>query len=163
MCCGQTNVQFSWKGIGGFVAGSRENDPGTNQGKLGLSYMYVRMYMYMFVVYYLTVFPPSSYRPKHPVKVHVWAGISMRGATGICIFEGTMDADHYIEILRQTLLPFLPMWCLCVGSCKITTQNILPGKCSSFLTPNRSIGGKHHQNRQTATRSNPSKNYRTQR
>ena len=41
------------------------------------------------------------------MKVHVWAGISSRGATGICIFEGTMDADRYIEILRQTLLPFL--------------------------------------------------------
>lgn len=47
------------------------------------------------------------HRAKHPVKVHVWAGISMRGPTGICIFEGTMDADRYIEILRQTLLPFL--------------------------------------------------------
>jgi len=27
-------------------------------------------------------------RAKHPVKVHVWAGISMRGRTGICVFEG---------------------------------------------------------------------------
>ena len=46
-------------------------------------------------------------RPKHPVKVHVWAGISKQGATGICIFEGTMNADRYIEVLRQTLLPFV--------------------------------------------------------
>ena len=30
-------------------------------------------------------------RPKHPVKVHVWAGISMRGRTGICILDGMMD------------------------------------------------------------------------
>ena len=37
----------------------------------------------------------------------MWAGISLKGATGICIFEGTMDADRYVEILRQTLLPFL--------------------------------------------------------
>ena len=28
-----------------------------------------------------------TFRPKHPVKVHVWAGISMRGRTGICILE----------------------------------------------------------------------------
>ena len=30
------------------------------------------------------------YRPKHPSKVHVWAGISKRGSTGICIFDGIM-------------------------------------------------------------------------
>ena len=48
-----------------------------------------------------------SLRAKHPVKVHVWAGISKRGRTGICIFEGIMDAPLYIEVLNQTLLPFL--------------------------------------------------------
>lgn len=31
----------------------------------------------------------------------------MKGATGICIFEGVVDADRYIQILTQTLLPFL--------------------------------------------------------
>ena len=49
----------------------------------------------------------SWYRAKHPVKVHVWAGISVRGATGICIFDGIMDAQLYVQILEQTLLPFL--------------------------------------------------------
>ena len=44
--------------------------------------------------------------PKHPVKVHFWAGISKKGATGIYIFEGTMDAPLHCEILK-TLLPFL--------------------------------------------------------
>ena len=44
---------------------------------------------------------------KHPVKVHVLAGISMRGRTGICIFEGIMDAPFYVNILDKTLLPFL--------------------------------------------------------
>ena len=47
------------------------------------------------------------YRPKHPVKVHVWAGISARGRTGICIFEGIMDKELYVDILEQTLLPFI--------------------------------------------------------
>lgn len=47
------------------------------------------------------------YRPKHPIKVHVWAGISLQGPTQICIFEGIMDANLYTEILRTTLLPFL--------------------------------------------------------
>ena len=41
------------------------------------------------------------------MKVHVWAGISVRGATGVCIFDGIMDAELYIQILDQTLLPFL--------------------------------------------------------
>ena len=31
----------------------------------------------------------------------------MRGRTGICIFDGIMDAPLYTEILDQTLLPFL--------------------------------------------------------
>ena len=38
-------------------------------------------------------------RPKHPLKLHVWAGISRRGATPIVIFSGIMDADLYINIL----------------------------------------------------------------
>ena len=46
-------------------------------------------------------------RPKHPVKVHVWAGISKKRATGVCIFEGRMDATLYCQILRQTLHPFI--------------------------------------------------------
>ena len=41
------------------------------------------------------------------MKVHVWGGISKRGRTGICIFEGTMDAPLYIQVLEQTPLPFL--------------------------------------------------------
>ena len=51
------------------------------------------------------------YRAKHPIKVHVWAGISMRGRTGICIFDGIMNAPLYIQILEQTLLPFLREVC----------------------------------------------------
>ena len=31
----------------------------------------------------------------------------MSGRTGICIFEGIMDADMYVDILDKTLLPFL--------------------------------------------------------
>lgn len=48
-------------------------------------------------------------RAKHPVKVHVhvWAGISKKGATPICIFDGTMDAVLFTSILDRTLLPFL--------------------------------------------------------
>ena len=47
------------------------------------------------------------YRPKHPTKVHVWAGISMHCKTEICAFDGTMNSLLYIEILERTLIPFL--------------------------------------------------------
>ena len=51
--------------------------------------------------------PRTKPRPKHPTKVHVWAGISRLGATQVCIFEGIMDASLDCEILKSTLIPFL--------------------------------------------------------
>ena len=52
--------------------------------------------------------PKMKGRPKHPYKVHVWAGISKRGATKVLIFTGNMDAQFYTEhILKRTLLPFI--------------------------------------------------------
>ena len=39
------------------------------------------------------------------MKVHVWGGISNSGRTGICIFEGRMDAPLYADILSQA--PFI--------------------------------------------------------
>ena len=59
----------------------------------------IYMYVYMYFLYFS--------RAKHPVKVHVWAGISCRGATGICIFDGIMNATLYTQILEKTLLPFI--------------------------------------------------------
>ena len=46
-------------------------------------------------------------KPKHPLKVHVWGGISRSGATKICIFDGIMDADLFCSILETTLVPFI--------------------------------------------------------
>lgn len=51
--------------------------------------------------------PRYKPRPKHPTKVHVWAGISARGATGVCIFDGIMDAQMYTNILEAYLVPFI--------------------------------------------------------
>ena len=51
--------------------------------------------------------PTLKPRPKHPVKVHVWAGISRRGPTSIVIFKGIMNADLYVTILQNGLLPFI--------------------------------------------------------
>ena len=31
----------------------------------------------------------------------------MKGSTGVCIFDGIMKAPLYIQILENTLLPFL--------------------------------------------------------
>jgi len=46
-------------------------------------------------------------KPKRPLKVHVWAGITRHGATNIYIFDGIMDAELYCSILETTLLPFI--------------------------------------------------------
>ena len=51
--------------------------------------------------------PRYKPRPKHPVKVHVWAGISWNGATKACIFEGIMDAELYCQIIDEYLVPFI--------------------------------------------------------
>ncbi len=52
--------------------------------------------------------PPIGVRPKHPLKIHVWAGISRRGATPILQFSGIMDAKFYSEqIITNTLAPWI--------------------------------------------------------
>ena len=54
------------------------------------------------------VAPKQTPKPKHPVAVLVWAGISKRGTTKILVFEKIMKSEFYQEeILRQTLLPFI--------------------------------------------------------
>lgn len=42
--------------------------------------------------------------PKHPAKLHVFAGISLRGKTDLFIFQENLDAKLYVEILEETLL-----------------------------------------------------------
>ena len=53
---------------------------------------------------------PAKMKPtaKYPFKVHVWAGISTKGATPILMFGRIMDRFFYVEeILRNSLLPFV--------------------------------------------------------
>ena len=45
--------------------------------------------------------------PKHPLKVHIWAGISKHGATPVVIFTGSLTSTRYCGILQNTLLPFI--------------------------------------------------------
>ena len=46
-------------------------------------------------------------RPKHPPKVHIWGGISMRGATRLVMFTGNMNAIRYGKIIEASLVPFV--------------------------------------------------------
>jgi len=41
-------------------------------------------------------------KPKHPLKVHVWGGISKHGPTELVIFEGIMDVVVYCQILETS-------------------------------------------------------------
>ncbi|EYC37827.1 hypothetical protein Y032_0763g2143 [Ancylostoma ceylanicum] len=48
-------------------------------------------------------------RAKHPGKVHVWGGISCRGATQIAILSGNtrINSEFYCRIIERLYLPFL--------------------------------------------------------
>ncbi|CAC5379419.1 unnamed protein product [Mytilus coruscus] len=51
---------------------------------------------------------PVLPKPKHPLNVHVWAGISRRGTTSILVFENIMTSAFYINsILVSGLIPFI--------------------------------------------------------
>ena len=42
--------------------------------------------------------PCCKPRPKHSAKVHIRAGISCRGCTGVCVFDGIMNAEFYVKL-----------------------------------------------------------------
>ena len=46
-------------------------------------------------------------RPKHPIKLHIWGAISLRGAAPVVMFTGIMDAFRYADILDASLVPFI--------------------------------------------------------
>ena len=41
------------------------------------------------------------------MKVHIWGGISKRGATNIIMFTGIMNAECFRDISQAGLLPFI--------------------------------------------------------
>ena len=45
--------------------------------------------------------------PKHSVKIHVWGGISKKGATRPVMFTGNMNARRLKQILQAGLVPFI--------------------------------------------------------
>ncbi|XP_028407173.1 uncharacterized protein LOC114529560 [Dendronephthya gigantea] len=68
--------------------------------------------------------PKRKGKPKHPLKVHVWAGISYRGATNVCIFTGYMESIGYQTISKRNLLPFIASTQKVIVSGKTTIPNI---------------------------------------
>ena len=47
-------------------------------------------------------------KPKHPLKIHVWAGISRRGPTQITHFDGILRKEFFVDnIIKGNLLPFI--------------------------------------------------------
>ena len=44
---------------------------------------------------------------KHAAKIHVWAGISSKGATRIVMFGGILIADQLGIIFENALAPFI--------------------------------------------------------
>ena len=54
--------------------------------------------------------------PGHEVErwglaVNTWAGFSSRGKTKLAFYQGTLDADSYQNILKNSLLPAAQEWC----------------------------------------------------
>ena len=98
MCCGQMNLRFRWSHTEDFVAAKKEKLLNPSLGMLSNNsdITFVKLVIYNYFT-----------RPKHPLKVHVWGGISKHGATGICIFQGIMKKELYVDILDKTLVPFL--------------------------------------------------------
>ena len=58
---------------------------------------------------YRKIGKPRKHKPraKHPAKVHVWGGISPRGATPVVLFTAIMTSTKYVRILEAGLIPFI--------------------------------------------------------
>ena len=74
--------------------------------------------------------PRYKPKPKHPIKVHVWAGISYRDWTSLCIFEGKMNAPLFVMILERCLVPFLQA-VYPDGHCFVQDND--PKHCSNYV------------------------------
>lgn len=46
-------------------------------------------------------------RSKHPIKIHIWGGISARGATKLVMFIGILNATRLGAVYEAGLVPFI--------------------------------------------------------
>ena len=78
------------------------------------------------------------------LKIHVWAGISKQGATGIVMFLCNLTVTKYADILSASLIPFIQTAYTVVGidSIKTMTQSILSGIFSTFWRSMISLVGR---------------------
>ena len=69
-------------------------------------------------------------KPKHPLKVHIWGAISMKGATKLVMFRENLNAVNFAQMLEKSLISFI--------SSKIPDhhkfqQNNDPKHCSKYI------------------------------
>ena len=94
--------------------------------------------------------PNLKGRPRHPLKVHVWGGISKQGTTKLLIFDGKMDAGFYVsQILSNRLLPFIRK--ACRSKLLPAGQRSQADEPPSLWRRMTSTGGRLLQNYQTET------------
>ena len=46
-------------------------------------------------------------RAKHPIKIHIWGGISTKGATSLVMFTGIMNVECLGAVYEAGLVPFI--------------------------------------------------------
>ena len=105
---GLTNAPCKWRVITVSHAENMERHHDQSQGEThyqNLMSVHVLVVPPLFV--YNTPYSLHTCRPKHPTKVHVWAGISERGRTGICVFEGIRKKELFVKILDGIQLLFV--------------------------------------------------------
>ena len=89
-------------------------------------------------------------RANHLIKVHVWGGISLRGAMNVVIFTGIINAQRFRVVLKAGLLPFIQEQ-FSDGHCLYQDND--PKHASEyiedFLKRIMSIGGPPHLNHWT--------------
>ena len=95
--------------------------------------------------------PRPKPRAKHPIKVHVWAGISKKGPANVCIFEGKWMHHYFARFFKEhSYLLFKRIFQLPVLTdlCKTMIRNIVLAMLNVFMKRMGSIGDVHRQNLQ---------------
>ena len=69
-------------------------------------------------------------RAKHPIKIHIWGGISTKGATSLVMFTGIMNAERLGTVCEAGLLKRGSQ--MGIDCTKTMIQNIRPSILKSF-------------------------------
>ena len=82
-------------------------------------------------------------RAKHLAKIHIWKGISMRGATHLIMFKGNMNAIRYDKIVEAGLVSFVKrVFQMVTGVNRTMTLNIVVSTLGGFSNSMTFTGGK---------------------